>query len=603
MGLSITMDRQRFFYLALTLISTLLIMASYFSRPANAATTSTTDLLDINPPTQVYTATATSLTIRCLVQPNTDAGQYMATYKLPTDSLFSLTSVKTNYAAGPDFQANITITGLTPDTDYSVRCRVRANNTTVNGTRVITARTLPGAPAAGMTVSKTSLAVSEPSTTDNFSVVLTSQPTANVVVSAASTDTTEGTVSPSSVTFTSSNWNVPQTVTLSAVDDTVVDGTVNYSVTLATASSDPAYNQLTLAPVAAATADNDTPPTYDVTMAVVGDICKDDGTGDSCRDTANLAAALNPTYAVPLGDTQYADGTTAQFMANYDKAWGRGTGSATLPNGKKLYEVSLPVIGNHEITKLASGVETADGYCNYFADLVTVSPLNVNVNCGATDASKFSYYEDLPNSNWRFISFETTGGTTTAQRSLLTQWLQNAKNNNRNVVLAFHQPLNSTYCNGCHYVDGFATNMQSLWSVAVNNGADLVLNGHDHKYERFLPVAANGLTTDTANGLVAILNGMGASSYGSIENDYGCYGDKFVIDPATNQKISASCIGDIDKGFPANETHQNGNTYNMNRYGGVLKLTLKSNQAEAVFIEANGGLGTVRDSVVVPVRN
>jgi hypothetical protein len=57
--------------------------------------------------------------------------------------------------------------------------------------------------------------------------------------------------------FTASNWSTAQTVTIQGVDDGVVDGTVNYGITLSTSSTDPAFNQLQTTPVAAQNLDND----------------------------------------------------------------------------------------------------------------------------------------------------------------------------------------------------------------------------------------------------------------------------------------------------------------------------------------------------------
>src|SRR5260370_17145250 len=67
----------------------------------------------------------------------------------------------------------------------------------------------------GITVIPTSgLATTEGGGTAAFTVVLTSQPTANVTIGLSSSDLTEGTVAPASVTFTSANWNPAQTVTV-----------------------------------------------------------------------------------------------------------------------------------------------------------------------------------------------------------------------------------------------------------------------------------------------------------------------------------------------------------------------------------------------------
>lgn len=86
-------------------------------------------------------------------------------------------------------------------------------------------------------------------------------------------------------------------------------------------------------------------------------------------------------------------------------------------------------------------------------------------------------------------------------------------------------------------------------------------------------------------------------------NDTGCNLNDYRIDPISGQKITAYCIGDLDKGLIAGET--NGNDYNMNVNGGVLKITLSDAQSLVQFREADGtnaGQGTVRDQVTVPVR-
>ncbi|MFN7982975.1 MAG: hypothetical protein U0Q11_14040 [Vicinamibacterales bacterium] len=112
---------------------------------------------------------------------------------------------------------------------------------------------------AGFTVTPTSGLTTTEAGTASFTIVLTSQPTANVTVGLTSSNTAEGTVSPSSVVFTNGNWNTPQTVTVTGVDDHVVDGNVAYTiVTAAATSSDVHYNGLNPADVSVANTDNDT---------------------------------------------------------------------------------------------------------------------------------------------------------------------------------------------------------------------------------------------------------------------------------------------------------------------------------------------------------
>src|SRR4029077_2887097 len=99
---------------------------------------------------------------------------------------------------------------------------------------------------AGITLTPTAgLVTTEAGGTATFTVVLTARPTANVTMGLISADTTEGTVNPASVTFTSDNWNTPQTVTITRVNDTLDDGDTAYDIVPTPASSsDSSYNGL-----------------------------------------------------------------------------------------------------------------------------------------------------------------------------------------------------------------------------------------------------------------------------------------------------------------------------------------------------------------------
>jgi hypothetical protein len=112
---------------------------------------------------------------------------------------------------------------------------------------------------AGITVTPVAgLGTTEAGGTASFTVVLTSQPTADVVIPVASSDTTEGTVSASSLTFTAADWNTPQTVIVTGADDAVDDGDIAYSVVVGVpASADPIFATIDPADVAVTNADND----------------------------------------------------------------------------------------------------------------------------------------------------------------------------------------------------------------------------------------------------------------------------------------------------------------------------------------------------------
>ncbi|MBD2682122.1 MULTISPECIES: DUF4347 domain-containing protein [Nostoc] len=99
---------------------------------------------------------------------------------------------------------------------------------------------------AGITISPTNaLVTTEAGGTANFSIQLTSQPTANVTIGLSSSKVSEGTISASSVTFTAANWNIPQTITVTGVNDGIADDNIAYQIITAKAvSTDTKYSVL-----------------------------------------------------------------------------------------------------------------------------------------------------------------------------------------------------------------------------------------------------------------------------------------------------------------------------------------------------------------------
>ncbi len=102
--------------------------------------------------------------------------------------------------------------------------------------------------------------------TDSFTLVLNRQPTSNVTVTVtADADTAvaaggNAAGTSATLTFTPQNWNVAQTVTVSAVDDADVEGAHSGSLGFAVASTDASYNGLAVAPLSVAITDNDQAP-------------------------------------------------------------------------------------------------------------------------------------------------------------------------------------------------------------------------------------------------------------------------------------------------------------------------------------------------------
>jgi hypothetical protein len=103
----------------------------------------------------------------------------------------------------------------------------------------------------------------EPQTTEEggtevFSVSLEAKPRADVTISMASDNTNEGTLSESSLTFTEVNWETPQAVTVSGVDDAIEDGDQTYNILFSVASTDPEYEGLNVANLTLVNLDDET---------------------------------------------------------------------------------------------------------------------------------------------------------------------------------------------------------------------------------------------------------------------------------------------------------------------------------------------------------
>src|SRR5262249_12632072 len=140
------------------------------------------------------------------------------------------------------------------------------------------------------------LVTNENGATATFTVVLTSQPLADVTFTLSSSDTTEGTVSPTTLTFTSAPgvnaWNALHTVTVTGVDDAIPDGpTVHNMVPTLPALAHPAYNLKVVPDVDVINNDNDT---VGITVTPTSGLTTSEAGG-----TATFAVVLN---TMPAGN-------------------------------------------------------------------------------------------------------------------------------------------------------------------------------------------------------------------------------------------------------------------------------------------------------------
>lgn len=167
------------------------------------------------------------------------------------------------------------------------------------GTNATTTHTIEDNDTAGFTVSAISGNVTEAGGTSTFTVVLTSQPTDTVTTTVSSSDTTEGTVAVTELVFTTSTWDDAQTVTVTGVDDSDVDGNTAFTIQLGSAvSNDANYNGLNPDDVSVTNTDNDS-----------ADSAGNDSGGSSSEGGggAHLLIRPRPVTPAPLPSQDAAD--------------------------------------------------------------------------------------------------------------------------------------------------------------------------------------------------------------------------------------------------------------------------------------------------------
>jgi len=143
----------------------------------------------------------------------------------------------------------------------------------------------------GIKPSTSSISVSETGSSANFTLKLKSEPTANVVLSISSSNTAEGVVSPSSLLFSRNNWNSPQTITVTGVDDYYDNGSTPFNIIVGSPStSDTNYSAKPASTISVTNVDNDT--------AGITIITSDNQTGEN-GDNGTLLVLLD---SQPFGD-------------------------------------------------------------------------------------------------------------------------------------------------------------------------------------------------------------------------------------------------------------------------------------------------------------
>ncbi len=212
-----------------------------------------------------------------------------------TPQTVTITGVKDNVLDGDQLFTIVTGAAQSTDTKYNGLDPEDVQVTSVDGDKgnvVVTA-------ASG-------LQVTEQRGTATFTVVLGSLPKANVTIDLTSSNTAEGIVSPSTLTFTPTNGTTPQTVTITGVDDQTIDGDQNFNIILATAkSTDTAFDGVDPADVPVVNRDNDQ---AGIVVTPISGLTVSES-GNQATFTIALSSLPAADVTIPLSSSDVTQGT------------------------------------------------------------------------------------------------------------------------------------------------------------------------------------------------------------------------------------------------------------------------------------------------------
>jgi hypothetical protein len=195
-------------------------------------------------------------------------------------------------------------------------------------------------------------------------------------------------------------------------------------------------------------------------VAAAGDVAGADDYQTGAARTAKFIAAAQPQKVLALGDLAYSNGTAAEFSDYYEPTWG------------EFKAITAPAPGNHEYGSDGKGYfDYFDVAPNYAFDLCGWRIVSVDQYASMSEAAAFIEAE----------------GRSAGGRPLLAFW---------------HEPR---FSSGTAH--GSNPELQPLWAAAAASGAEIVLNGHDHNYERFQALDANG--EPRSDGTVQFVSGNG----------------------------------------------------------------------------------------------
>ncbi len=215
-----------------------------------------------------------------------------------------------------------------------------------------------------------------------------------------------------------------------------------------------------------------------VTLLAAGDIASCTSTGDEA--TAAILDARPNAVIATLGDNVYENGTATEFANCYDPTWGRHKGR------------TRPALGNHEYYTTTA----ARPYFDYF---------------GARAGTRGKGYYSYDRGAWHIVALNSNcdkvGGC--GIDSPQGRWLRNdlANNPSRCTLAYFHEPL---YASG---TGSDAPETRPFWNILYNRGAEVILAGHAHRYERYAKITPGGARS--ANGIRQFIVGTGGEPGGT----------------------------------------------------------------------------------------
>ncbi len=231
-------------------------------------------------------------------------------------------------------------------------------------------------------------------------------------------------------------------------------------------------------------------------VAAAGDIAcstsqREKPSSRACQDgkTSDLMMGKDLDAVLALGDLQYENGALAEFRRSFDSTWGR------------FKDIMRPAPGNHDY---GGG---ARGYFDYF---------------GTTAGPRNQGWYSFEVGAWHLIALNSNCYAVKGcdASSPQVKWLRAdlAANRARCTLAFWHHPR---FSSGLH---GDDDNVSAFWSALYEAGADLVLSGHDHHYERFAPQDPNGRRND-ARGIREFVAGTGgrnlyAAIYGRANSQF-----------------------------------------------------------------------------------